>query len=113
MKPTTSSQGDEERLRERMPCWLQAVANSLFEEPMESSDRGIALCMLMNPHFERDEIAVGPLGPRDREWLSETRQEGTREKDFFARWTPGFNESRPPQLSQKHERRPVGGTPFV
>jgi hypothetical protein len=83
--------GDEEQLCDNMACWLQAVANSFFEPPIGPNDRGIALCMPMSPHFEADQIAITPLGPRGRDWLYETAQEGTRGKDFFAWWTPGFN----------------------
>ncbi len=83
--------GDEGRLVENVACWLQAVANTFFDGSLEEADRGIALCMPMDPQFEADEIAITPLGPRGRDWLYETAQEGNKGKDFFAWWTPGFN----------------------
>lgn len=85
------STGDQEQLCGHMADWLQAVASSFFEEPLDPNDRGIALCMPMNPHFQADKIAITPLGPRDRDWLYETSKEGIRGKDFFAWWTSGFN----------------------
>ena len=32
----------------------------------------------MDPQFEADEIAITPLGPRGRDWLYETAQEGNK-----------------------------------
>lgn len=83
--------GDEKRLVENMEHWLQAVANSFSDGSLEAADRGIALCMPIDPQFEADEIAITPLGTRGRDWLYETAQEGCKGKDFFAWWTPGFN----------------------
>jgi hypothetical protein len=83
--------GDEGLLVENVACWLQAVAGTFFDGSVEEADRGIALCMPMDPQFEADEIAITPLGPRGRDWLHETAQEGSKGKDFFAWWAPGFN----------------------
>lgn len=83
--------GEENKLFDAMAEWLQAVANTFFEEPLRPEDRGIALCMPMDPHFEVDETATTPLGPRDRDWLFKTSKDGQAGKDFFAWWAPGFN----------------------
>jgi hypothetical protein len=82
--------GDEKRLFDGMASWLRALANSFFDGSISADDRGTALCMPMDIQFENEQIAVTPLGPRTRDWLHETAQDGTRGKDFFAWWTPGF-----------------------
>ena len=83
--------GDEKRLVDNMAYWLQAVANSFFDGSLQADHRGTALCMPIDPQFEAEQTAITPLGPRGRDWLYETAQEGTKGKDFFAWWTPGFN----------------------
>jgi hypothetical protein len=83
--------GDEQRVFDNMTCWLQAVANTFFDEPLDANDHGIALCMPMDIQFEAEQLAITPLGPRGREWLYETSKDGSEGKDFFAWWTPGLN----------------------
>jgi hypothetical protein len=85
--------GDEKQLFDNMTRWLKAVANSFFDGSLDADadDHGIALCMPMDPQFEADQLAITPLGPRAREWLYETAQDGNKGKDFFAWWTPGIN----------------------
>jgi len=83
--------GDEKGLIDNMADWLQAVGNNFFEEPLQPDDRGIVLCMPVDPQFESDELALTPLGPRNRDWLHEAAQEGSNGKDFFAWWTPTKN----------------------
>jgi len=83
--------GDEKSLFDNMASWLEAVANSFFDGSVEASDRGIALCMPIDPQYEIEASAITPLGPRGRDWLYETSQDGNWGKDFFAWWTPGFN----------------------
>jgi hypothetical protein len=76
---------------DHMTSWLEAVAGSFFEEPLESADSGIALSMPMHIKYESDQVAITPVGPRDRKWLLETSQDGSKGKDFFAWWRPGLN----------------------
>lgn len=83
--------GDEKQLFDNMATWLQAVANSFFDGSLEADDRGMALCMPMDLQFEMEAPAITPLGPRGRDWLYETAHDGSRGKDFFAWWAPGFN----------------------
>jgi hypothetical protein len=83
--------GDERLVFEQMTAWLQALAGTFFEETLQPDDRGIALCMPMHVQYETDEPAITPLGPRDREWLYKTSQDGSKGKDFFAWWKPGLN----------------------
>ncbi|HXR40505.1 MAG TPA: hypothetical protein VN776_15495 [Terracidiphilus sp.] len=83
--------GDEKRLNAEMMSWLAALAKIFFDGSLDPDDRGIALCLPMNPQFEVEQPASTPLGPRDREWLHRTAQDGGSGTDFFAWWTPGFN----------------------
>ena len=84
--------GDEPRLCEEMTRWLQALAGTFFDETFDADDKGIALCMPMNPHFSETEFpAITSLGPRDWGWLRETAANGNKGKDFFAWWGPDLN----------------------
>jgi hypothetical protein len=83
--------GDEKSLNAEMTAWLAAVANTFFDGSFDSADTGTALCLPINPQFEVDQPALTPLGPRDREWLQRTAQDGNSGTDFFAWRTPGFN----------------------
>src|SRR5579859_1467889 len=79
--------GNAKHLYDEMSWWLKAVANIFFDGSLDADAVGISLCMPMNPHFETEQPALTALGPRDREWLYETAQDGSRGKDFFAWWT--------------------------
>lgn len=83
--------GDEDRLRNEMLAWLEALCKMFFDGSLDTESAGIHLCMPLNPHFESDQPAITALGPRDRRWLYETSQDGTRGRDFFAWWMSGFN----------------------
>ena len=83
--------GDEQQVFAHMTRWLQSLAELFFDGRLNPTDTGIALSMSPNAHFESDQLAVTPLGPRDRKWMLETSQDGARGKDFFAWWTPGLN----------------------
>jgi hypothetical protein len=52
---------------------------------------GVNLSMSPQTHFESEELAITPLGPRNREWMYQTSQDGASGKDFFAWWAPGLN----------------------
>jgi hypothetical protein len=81
---------DEGHLRSEMLSWLQCLAGTFFDGSLEANSKGIALCLPMNPQFESDQPALTPLGPRDREWLERTSQDGREGMDFFAWWDSGF-----------------------
>jgi hypothetical protein len=83
--------GDEGLVFEEMTSWLQTLASTFFDGTFQADDRGIALCMSMDVQYEADALAIAPLGPRDREWLRKTSQEGTKGTDFFAWLQPGMN----------------------
>jgi hypothetical protein len=83
--------GDEKSLNAEMTTWLAAVANTFFDGSVDYADTGVALCMPMNPQFNVEQPALTPLGPRDRDWLYRTAQDGNSGLDFFAWPTPGFN----------------------
>jgi hypothetical protein len=74
-----------------MTAWLQALAGSFFDGTLEPADRAIVLCMSTDVQFESDQLAITPLGPRDRAWLIETSGDGVKRRDFFAWWTPGLD----------------------
>jgi hypothetical protein len=82
--------GDQKLLVDGMTDWLQALAKTLFEEPLDRQ-RAVALCMPMDPQFEAEAPAITPLGPRTHEWLQRTADDGFSGKDFFAWWFPGFD----------------------
>jgi hypothetical protein len=83
--------GDEAGLQTEMTTWLAALANTFFDGTFDSDSQAIALCLPMNPQFESSQLAITPLGPRDREWLRRTATDGNQGTDFFAWWEPGFN----------------------
>ena len=83
--------GDEKNLNAEMAAWLAALANTFFDGPLDSEESGTALCLPINPQFKFEQPALTPLGPRDREWLYKTAQDGRTGLDFFAWPTPGFN----------------------
>jgi hypothetical protein len=75
-----------------MTRWLQALAGTFFDGTFEADDKGIALCMPMNPRFSETELpAITPLGPRDWEWLRDTANDGNKGRDFFAWWASGLS----------------------
>lgn len=83
--------GDQQRMFNSMTNWLEALAGTFFEKTIDLNDCGNALCMPMDVQFESEQLSITPLGPRDREWLRQASQDGTRGKDFFAWWEPGLN----------------------
>jgi hypothetical protein len=83
--------GDSKMLHQHMNWWLQALAGTFFDGTFDSDSRGIALCMPMNPHFETEQPALTPTGPRSWDWLQKTAQDGSKGNDFFAWPTAGFN----------------------
>ncbi|HKW65238.1 MAG TPA: hypothetical protein VJN89_21985 [Candidatus Acidoferrum sp.] len=83
--------GDQQRVFDNMTNWLEALANTFFEKPIKLNDYGNALCMPMDVQFESQQMAITPLGPRDREWLYQTSQDGIKGKDFFAWWDPSLD----------------------
>lgn len=82
--------GDEQQVFDNMTRWLQAVAGTFFEGRLDANEP-VALCMPMDVQFESEQPAITPLGPRDREWLNQTSQDGSQGRDFFAWWKPGLN----------------------
>ena len=83
--------GDEQQVFAHMTAWLESLAKLFFDGRLDPHDTGIALSMSPIAHFESDQLAITPLGPRDREWMLKTSQDGSNGKDFFAWWTPGFD----------------------
>lgn len=83
--------GDEALLKSEMTTWLSALANTFFDGSCRPEDRGIALCMPMNPQFDFEEIAITPLGPRNVDWLKDAAQDGGRGMDFWAWPNPGLD----------------------
>jgi hypothetical protein len=59
-----------------MTAWLAGLAGTFFDGTFDSDSSGIALCLPMNPQFESTQLAMTPLGPRDREWLRRTAADG-------------------------------------
>jgi hypothetical protein len=83
--------GDERQVFAHMTRWLQSLAKVFFDGRLDPESTGVALSMSPNTHFESDELAITPLGPRGREWMYQTSQDGATGKDFFAWWKPGLN----------------------
>jgi hypothetical protein len=83
--------GNEQNVFDEMTAWLQTLAGTFFDGTFQPDDRGIALCLSIGTNFESQEPAVTPLGPRSREWLYDTSQDGSKGRDFFAWWAPGLN----------------------
>jgi len=84
--------GDEPKVYEEMTRWLQALAGTFFRGTFDTDDKGIALCMPMNPQFsETDLPAITSLGPRDWDWLRAAAADGNNGRDFFAWWGPGLD----------------------
>jgi hypothetical protein len=98
-----ASSPEPEQLADRIENWIHRKYPCMFPRTrqgvVESSPT--VFCQLhpaaedveltlIDP-IESDEIAITPLGPRNRDWLQETAQQGSNGKDFFAWWTPGFN----------------------
>ena len=83
--------GDERQVFTHMTRWLQSLAKVFFDGRLDPDSIGVALSMSSQTHFESDELAITPLGPRGREWMFQTSQDGAMGKDFFAWWTPGLN----------------------
>ncbi len=82
---------DEQQVFESMTSWLQRVAQFFFDGTLEADATGINLSMPVAVHFEGDQPALTPLGPRSKEWLHEVSLDGNRGKDFFAWWAPELN----------------------
>jgi hypothetical protein len=80
--------GGEQRVFDSMTTWLQSVAGLFFDGTLDPNGTGTALGMPIDTHFESDQLAITPLGPRSREWMRATSQDGNKGKDFFAWWTP-------------------------
>jgi len=91
MKLDSFFSGDENQLRSEMSQWLKAVANAFFDGSLDADTSGIALCMPIDPQFESDQLAITPLGSRNRDWLYETSKDGHNGRDFFAWWEAGLN----------------------
>lgn len=85
------SSGDESQVFDSMTNWLQKVARLFFDGTVDRDATGIALSLSPDAYFESDAPAITPLGPRTREWLRETAQDGARGRDFFAWWAPVLN----------------------
>ena len=83
--------GGEQRVFDSMTTWLQSVAKLFFDGAFDANATGTALAMPVNTRFESDQLAITPLGPRSREWMRATSQDGNQGKDFFAWWTPGLD----------------------
>ena len=83
--------GDPQRVFDSMTTWLQSVAKLFFDGTLDADAAGIALAMPVVTNFESDQLAVTPMGPRSREWMRATAEDGNNGKDFFAWWTPGLN----------------------
>ena len=83
--------GNQQNVFDEMPCWLAALARTFFDGEFDSDSSAVHLCMGMGLHFESDQPAVTPLGPRSLEWLKAVSQDGYRGRDFFAWWEPGLN----------------------
>jgi hypothetical protein len=83
--------GDEQLVFSSMTEWLQNVATLFFNGTFDPNDTGIALSLPIDTHFKSEQLAITPLGPRNREWMYQTSQDGARGKDFFAWWKPGLN----------------------
>jgi hypothetical protein len=83
--------GDQQQVFYHMTSWLQALAEGFFDGTLEPFERANVLCMSMDVQFESDQLAITPLGPRDRAWLLETSRDGAKGKDFFAWWAPELN----------------------
>jgi hypothetical protein len=83
--------GDEEKVFESMTDWLRTLAGTFFDGSFDAGDRGIALCMSLGTGYDSDHLAITPLGPRERDWMQATSEDGKAGKDFFAWWTPGLN----------------------
>jgi len=83
--------GDEQQVFAHMTRWLQNLAKVFFDGRLDPESTGVALSMSPNTHFESDELALTPLGPRGREWMYQTSEDGDRGRDFFAWWAPGLN----------------------
>ena len=82
--------GSEQRVFDSMTTWLQSVAGLFFDGTLDPNGTGTALGMPLDTHFESDQLAITPLGPRSLEWMRATSQDGNKGKDFFAWWTPGL-----------------------
>jgi hypothetical protein len=82
--------GDEPRLREEMTWWLKALARTFFDGTFGPEDTDIALCMPLNPQFNAGQAAITPMGPRTRDWLLKTAEDGKHGSDFFAWWDSGL-----------------------
>jgi hypothetical protein len=83
--------GEQQRVFHEMTTWLRFLAESFFNGTFGDVSEAVILCMKMGEHFDSDELAITPLGPRDREWLLKTSEDGEAGKDFFAWWAPGLN----------------------
>jgi hypothetical protein len=83
--------GDEQQVFKSMTDWLQNVAKLFFDGTFDPNDTGIALSLPVDTNFQSEHLAMTPSGPRDREWMYQTSQDGGRGIDFFAWWTPGLN----------------------
>jgi len=83
--------GDEQQVFAHMTRWLQSLAKVFFDGRLDPDSTGVILSMSPDTHFESDELAITPLGPRGREWIYQTSQDGARGRDFFAWWKPGLN----------------------
>lgn len=83
--------GDEQQVFDAMTRWLQTLAKIFFDGTLDADATGTALAMPVITHFESEQLALTPLGPRGREWMLATAEDGNKGKDFFAWWTPGLN----------------------
>ena len=83
--------GDEQLAFDGMTTWLQRVAKLFFDGTLDPEDTGIALSLSPATYFESEQLAITPLGPRSREWMRRTAEDGANGRDFFAWWKPGLN----------------------
>ena len=83
--------GDEQRVFGSMTTWLQQVAKMFFDGTLDAQDTAVALSLSPAEYFESEQLAVTPLGPRSREWMRRTAEDGAKGRDFFAWWGPGLD----------------------
>ena len=83
--------GDQQRVFNSLTDWLQNVAKLFFNGTFDPQETSVALSMSVDTYFESTELAITPLGPRNRDWMYQTSQDGVQGKDFFAWWTPDLN----------------------
>lgn len=81
--------GDRDALDRSMLDWLQMLCKAMLKDlPMDAT--GLGLCMPISPTFTSDELAVTPMGPRNRAWFEAVAKDPRNGLDFWAWWDAGF-----------------------